>query len=328
MGIFVDMPEVKSFFKSPLARALCLLFSSLSLVILCVYIFSGVLGFELPKTILIKRNNAEWVSKIDVLNRKMDLAESALEDLRLKDDDIYRSIFGLNQIPVSVRRSGLGGASRYDEYDEPGMVGGLKNTTMRVDNLLKEAYVQSTSFDQVASEAKKAGAMASCIPAIPPVAPDKRKVKLSSPFGFRADPISGETRRHTGYDFACKPGNPIYATGDGVVESVSFDFFNYGNSVVINHGFGYKTRYAHMTLINVAEGMIVKRGDCLGTSGNTGKSTGPHVHYEVMYKGNYVNPYPFFDMDMSLDEYMALVHKREQESNLVLGMGPRVKKRK
>jgi murein DD-endopeptidase MepM/ murein hydrolase activator NlpD len=257
----------------------------------------------------------------------MDLAESALEDLRMRDDNIYRSIFGLNQIPSQTRLSGLGGASRYDEYDEPGMVGGLKNTTMRVDNLLKQAYVQTLSFDEVASESKKAGQMASCVPAIPPVAPDKKRVRTTSPFGYRSDPISGVQKLHSGYDFACKVGNPVYTTGDGVVESVSFDFFGYGNSVLINHGFGYKTRYAHMSIINVAEGMIVKRGDCIGASGNSGKSTGPHLHYEVIYKGNPVNPYPYFDMDMALDEYMALVRKREQESGGMLGTVPRVKKR-
>jgi murein DD-endopeptidase MepM/ murein hydrolase activator NlpD len=149
--------------------------------------------------------------------------------------------------------------------------------------------------------------MASCIPAIPPINPDKRKYRLSSPFGYRSDPFSGRSTLHRGVDFSMKPGNPIYATGDGVVESVSFEFFGYGNSVVIDHGFGYKTRYAHMKTISVAEGMPVKRGECLGQSGNSGKSSGPHLHYEVLYKGRPVNPYNYYDLDMTPEEYATMV---------------------
>ena len=119
---------------------------------------------------------------------------------------------------------------------------------------------------------------------------------------------------HTGFDFACKPGNPVYATGDGVVESVSFELFGYGNSVIIDHGFGYKTRYAHLKTVLVGEGMKVRRGERIAESGNSGRSTGPHLHYEVMYRGKYVNPYNYFDMDMPLDEYRSMVAKSSAES--------------
>ena len=123
---------------------------------------------------------------------------------------------------------------------------------------------------------------------------------------------------HTGFDFACKPGNPVYASGDGTVESVNFDLFNYGTSVVIDHGFGYKTRYAHLKTAYVVEGMKLKRGECLGESGNTGKSTGPHLHYEVIYKGRYVNPVNYFDIDMPLNEYRSMITKVADESDNVM----------
>mgnify|MGYP004678073941 FL=1 len=163
--------------------------------------------------------------------------------------------------------------------------------------------------------------MASCIPAIPPVLPDKSKYRISSTFGYRSDPISGVSKMHTGFDFACKPGNPVYASGDGVVSSVSFDLFNYGNSVVIDHGFGYKTRYAHLKTIFVAEGMKLKRGECIGESGNSGKSTGPHLHYEVIYRGRFVNPVNYFDLEMPVEEYASMVKNTAKESNNIIISG-------
>ena len=112
---------------------------------------------------------------------------------------------------------------------------------------------------------------------------------------------------HSGLDFACPPGNSVYVTGDGIVESVRYDLFGYGNSIVVDHGFGYKTRYAHLKLILVKVGMSLKRGDMIAETGNSGRSTGPHLHYEVMYRGNFVNPYNYFDMSMPSEEYASMV---------------------
>ena len=288
-------------------KSVMLFAGSLGLAVLYFWIYTSVLGFELPKTALLKKKNAEWSSKMEVLNSQLDRYEEDLEVLRMRDDDIYRSIFGMDEVPAEVRNAGFGGVNRYERYDLMNADGLLKNTAIRLDVLTKKTYVQSRSFDEVAQLSKRAGDMASCIPAIPPINPDKRKYRLSSPFGYRSDPFSGRSTLHRGVDFSMKPGNPIYATGDGVVESVSFEFFGYGNSVVIDHGFGYKTRYAHMKTISVAEGMPVKRGECLGQSGNSGKSSGPHLHYEVLYKGRPVNPYNYYDLDMTPEEYATMV---------------------
>ena len=280
---------------------------SLGLAVLYFWLYTSVLGFELPKTALLKKQNAEWCSKMEVMNRQLDTYDDALTSLQMRDDDIYRSIFGMHEIPAEVRNAGFGGVNRYAHYDGMDQGGLLKSTAVRLDVLTKKTCVQSKSFDEVAQLSKRAGDMASCIPAIPPIVPDRSIYRLSSSFGYRIDPVYGRSARHQGEDFALDPGNPIYATGDGIVESVRFDFFGYGNNVTIDHGFGYKTRYAHMKTIGVVEGMKVKRGECIGESGNSGKSTGPHLHYEVIYKNSPVNPSNYYDLTITPEEYATMV---------------------
>ena len=246
-------------------------------------------------------------SRVEMLNRKLDESSDALTSLQMRDDDIYRSIFGMNEIPSEVRNAGFGGVNRYAHYDDVDPNGLLKKTAVRIDVLTKKTFVQSKSFDEVAQLSRRAGEMASCIPAIPPMNPDPKKYRFTSQFGYRRDPFTGRSKRHTGVDFAMKPGNPIYSTGDGVVESVKFELFGYGNQVVIDHGFGYKTRYAHLKSVGVAEGMKVKRGECIGLSGNSGRSSGPHLHYEVLYRDSHVNPANYFDLSITPEEYATMV---------------------
>ncbi len=287
-----------------MVKFLSLFAMSLLMAVLYFWLYSSVFGFESPKTLILKKQNAQWCSKIEIMNRQLDQYDEALKSLQMRDNDIYRSIFGMEEIPTEVRNAGFGGVNRYEIYEEDSL---LKGTAIRLDVLTKKSYVQSRSFDEVALLSKRAGDMASCIPAIPPVNPDKEKYRLSSSFGYRSDPFSGRTARHTGVDFAMKSGNPVYATGDGVVESVKFEFFGYGNHVLIDHGFGYKTRYAHLKSIALVEGMKVKRGECIGLSGNSGKSSGPHLHYEVLYKNNYVNPANYYDLTITPEEYATMV---------------------
>ena len=306
--------------RSKKARALATVFMfavSLGMTALYFWLYTGVLGMEPPKTILLKKTNAEWRSKVEVLNRHLDEYDAALTTLQMRDDDIYRAIFGMHEIPQEVRNAGFGGVNRYAHYDMMDQAAPLKKTAVRLDVLTKKTFVQSKSFDEVEQLSKRAGDMASCIPAIPPVVPDKKIYRLSSRFGYRSDPFSGKTKRHSGVDFALKPGNPIYATGDGVVEKVSFEFFGYGNSVVINHGFGYKTRYAHLKSIGVVEGMKVKRGECIGESGNSGRSSGPHLHYEVIYKDKHVNPSNYYDLTITPEEYATMVQNTADASEKI-----------
>ena len=304
--------------KSRFLKMAALVVASVALSCVYLWLFTSVLGLELPKTTMLRKSNAKWISKLELMNRQLDMYDETLRGLGIRDDEIYRNIFGMNEIPQEVRNAGFGGVNRYAYLDNISENSLLKMTTIRLDVLTKKTFVQSKSFDDVESLSRRAGDMASCIPAVLPIVPDRSKFRLSSSFGYRSDPISGKTRMHTGFDFALKPGNPVYATGDGVVASVTFDLFNYGNSIVIDHGFGYKTRYAHLKTVLVTEGMKIKRGECIAESGNTGKSTGPHLHYEVMYKGKYVNPVNYFDLDMPIEEYSSMVDKVAAESDNVM----------
>ena len=304
--------------KSRVLKTVVLVAASMALSLVYLWLFTSVLGFELPKTALLKMKNARWTSSMELMNRQLDMYEATLQGLSIRDDEIYRNIFGMNEIPQEVRNAGFGGVNRYEYLETVPENSLLRRASVRLDILTKKAYVQSKSFDDVEALSQRAGDMASCIPAIPPVLPDKSKYRISSSFGYRSDPISGVSNMHTGFDFACKPGNPVYASGDGVVSSVTFELFNYGNSVVIDHGFGYKTRYAHLKTIFVAEGMKLKRGECIGESGNSGKSTGPHLHYEVMYKGRFVNPVNYFDLEMPVEEYASMVKNTAKESNNIM----------
>jgi murein DD-endopeptidase MepM/ murein hydrolase activator NlpD len=323
--LMYELREVSK--RTIFAKATLVFLGSVALALLYFFLYTSVLGNESPKLAILKLENARWVSRMEVLNRRLDSYETTLKALETRNDDIYRSIFGMNEIPDELRKSGIGGLNRYDYLADAQPGGPLVRTSERLDRLTKETYVQSKSFDEVATMSKRAGDMASCIPAIPPFSPEKGKYTLSSPFGYRSDPMSGETRYHDGQDFAMKPGTPVYTTGDGVVEYVKFSFTGYGNEILIDHGFGYKTRYAHMSMVSVAEGMKLKRGDCIGESGNSGKSTGPHLHYEVIYRGERVNPMNYLDMDMPVKEYAEMVRKRGDESKELLQQSFRTRRR-
>ena len=231
--------------------------------------------------------------------------EETLEGIEERDDNVYRSIFGMNVIPEEVK------AARQDPQAD--------HLSIRLNALTKRAYVQTMALDEVYGIAVDAGDMVSHIPAVPPILPKKGAFHMASPFGYRTDPVYGGTRFHSGQDLAANTGYPVYVTGDGVVEKVNFGFTGYGNEIVVDHGFGYKTRYAHLSRIDVANGMKVLRGDQIGAVGKTGKATGPHLHYEVLYKGNAINPYSFMNLDMTVEEYIAMITRRREES------GPKTK---
>ena len=227
------------------------------------YVF--VLGADLPKTAILKLQNAIWSTRIDQMSKQLDRYSELLSLMEMRDNRIYRSVYGLDEIPQAVRGSGLGGEHRYAALEGTALL----DISRRLDVLEKRAYIQSKSFDDVAAVQQTAGDMALHIPAIPPMNTDPSTYRMSSPFGYRSDPLLGYTKRHTGMDFACPPGNPIYATGDGVVVLAKYDHSGYGRHVEIDHGFGYVTRYAHMSRLDVEEGQVVRRGDCIGLSGRS-----------------------------------------------------------
>ena len=301
--------------KLKIAKGILLFAGSVAVAVLYIWIYTSVLGYDLPKTALLKKTNDRLNSRLELLNRELDADAGYLASLQERDNGIYRSVFGMSEIPPEVRNAGFGGVDRYAYLEAIDMTGLLKRTEVRIDVLTKKAYVQTNSFDELESVAKKASEMAVCIPSVPPINPDKDTYRLSSSFGYRSDPFTGRTKRHTGMDFACKIGNEVHATANGTVETVRSDSYGYGKYVIIDHGFGYKTRYAHLSRIDVKVGDKVTRGTPIALSGNSGRSSGPHLHYEVIYKDNYVNPLNFMDLNMSVSEYSQLVGKAAAPSS-------------
>lgn len=299
--------------KYKILRRTLLSVFAVGLVLLYIWLYVGVFKFELPKTAILKSSQARWEAKMEVLNRRLDLYEQSLKAIEDRDDFVYRSMYGLNEIPAEIRNSGIAGATRYEDLDNSGANSSLRSAVRRVDKLSKRVYIRSKSLDELTGIAKTSGDMIACVPAVPPLAPDLRRLNLSSPFGYRQDPVYGGGEFHQGQDFATDRGAPVYATGDGVVVESRYNS-GYGNVLVIDHGFGYRTRYAHLNRFVVTEGMKVRRGEKIGEVGNTGKTTGPHLHYEVLYKGEPVNPMTFMDMSMPAEEFRAMVDKARDDN--------------
>lgn len=270
------------------------------------WLYNVVFELEQPMSYFLRRRNSSWAAKVELMGRRMDTYQEILDQLEQRDNEVYRSVFGMNEIPSEVRDAGIGGVNRYEPFAGLSDSSLLKTTAIRLDRLTKKAYIQSKSFDEVFALAVSAGDMAACVPSIPPMYPDGY-IMLTSTFGYREDPVWGGTARHTGIDLATDKGNPVYATGAGVVESVTSDSRGYGLMVVLDHGFGYKTRYAHLNAAVVTEGQHVDRGDHIAYSGQSGKCTGAHLHYEVLYRNNYVNPLNYMDLDIHLADYRNMV---------------------
>jgi murein DD-endopeptidase MepM/ murein hydrolase activator NlpD len=234
--------------------------------------------------------------------------ESVMKDMQNRDDNIYRAIFEAEPIPENIRRAGVGGVNRYSSLEGYNSSDAIIETTYRLDKLAKQMYIQSKSFDEVIELARKKEEMLSSIPAIQPVS-NKQLDHIASGFGMRMHPIYKVMKMHTGLDFASAIGTEIYASGDGIVEEVEDKFSGYGRSIVIKHGFGYQTLYAHMSVIKVRRGQKVKRGDVIGLVGNTGTSSGPHLHYEVIKDGQKIDPANFFFNDLTPEEYDLMLEK-------------------
>lgn len=269
--------------------------------------------FDSPKEKQLRRELDKMNTQYDLLNKRMENLSLVLNDLEDRDDNIYRAIFETDSIPDDIRHSGFGGADRY--LDLQGYTNSqlMTSTTMKIDQLAKQMYIQSKSYDEVIKLAENKEKLLASIPAIIPISIRDLKGTPSG-YGYRTHPIFKIVRMHTGMDFNAAIGTPIYATGDGIVERADAEASGYGNHVVINHGFGYETLYGHMSKILVTVGQEVKRGEIIGEVGNTGQSSGPHVHYEVIRNGNKINPISYYFLDLTPLEYQEII-KQSSQSN-------------
>lgn len=270
--------------------------------------FVGIAIFDSPKEKRLKREVSQYRHRLESVNRHVTRAEQVLSDLEQRDDELYRTIFGVEPLRDSIPFVPL--LTDNTEVDPL-----LRNTSRRVDSLSNRLYAQSLSMDEVYEMARSKQERMAAIPAIMPIR--KKDGQIVSGFGYRYHPLLRTMRMHTGIDISARKGVPVYATGDGVVEVAGSGiegFAGYGVVCVINHGFGFKTLYAHLGKTTVKKGQKVRRGEQIGTLGSTGLSQGPHVHYEVIQNNKRVNPVYFFFNDLTPAEYEKVIELANQEN--------------
>jgi murein DD-endopeptidase MepM/ murein hydrolase activator NlpD len=302
-----------------------IIMNALGLISLTVIMAVGLLllystYFESPKELILKNEVKELEFYYDRLDQDVELLNKILNNIEHRDDNIYRVVLGAEPIQKSVRDAGIGGADRYADIreksiDHSDLVIGLNE---KVDKLRRKLYIESKSQDEVVHLAERKEKLFAAIPAIQPIS-NKQLIALASGFGLRIHPVYKVKKMHSGIDFAASIGTPIYATADGKVAVVDVKFSGYGKVVEVDHGFGYRTRYAHMHDFAVRLGQSVKRGDLIGYVGNTGLSTAPHLHYEVLINGTQVDPVHYFFNDLSAGEYEKILELAATE-NQSLGM--------
>ncbi len=268
---------------------------------------------ESPKERIMQREIEQYELQFKILNDRLGQVQKVVSDLQDRDDNIYRVIFESEPIPSSVREAGFGGADRYSKLEGFKNSEIISNTTRKLDLITSQLYVQSKSFDEVFALAKRKEDLIAAIPAIQPVS-NKDLRRIGSYFGYRTDPFYKVSKFHEGIDFTATVGTDVYATGDGVVSQAERSFGGYGNIITINHGFGYETVYAHLSRLGVRRGEKVKRGQVIGQVGNTGKSTAPHLHYEVHKGGKPIDPVNFFFNDITPEEYRLMIEYSQQPS--------------
>jgi murein DD-endopeptidase MepM/ murein hydrolase activator NlpD len=276
--------------------------------------------FESPKELMLRNEVTEMEYYYENLKREVDKLNVILADMEHRDDNIYRVVLGAEPIEGAIREAGVGGMDRYAEIKDKAVL--HKDLILAlhesVDKLRRKVYIESKSQDEIVQLAENKAKLYAAIPAIQPIA-NKELIALASGFGMRIHPVYKVKKMHAGIDFAAVIGTPIYATADGVVDVVQVSFSGYGKMVELDHGFGYRTRYAHMHGFAVHQGQRVKRGELIGYVGDTGLSTAPHLHYEVMINRQQVNPVHYFFNDLNATEYEKIIELASIE-NQALGM--------
>jgi murein DD-endopeptidase MepM/ murein hydrolase activator NlpD len=303
-------PESLSYIK--IARStkekvyIFLTYFSASIALAIIYFIVFSIFFDSPKEKGLKRQISELKVNYQIVNEEMDKIQTLLTDLQERDDNIYRTIFEAEPVHSSIREAGFGGTDQYRNLKKIENSEIVIDVKSRLDKIMKKIYVQSKSYDQLIELAKNKEAMLASIPAIQPIS-NKDLKRTASGWGWRIHPIYKIRKFHYGMDFTAPTGTDVYVTGDGVVELVESSMRGYGNEIVVNHGYGYKTLYGHLSGFNVKQGQQIKRGDVIGFVGSSGLSTAPHLHYEVMVNGEKVNPVNYYFNDLSASEYEKMI---------------------
>lgn len=267
-----------------------------------------------PTESALRRENAELRTRYNQLSKRLDNSLKVMENIKNRDDNFYRVMMQMEPLPRSSRYAGLDNSGRYADMSALSDAALVTKVNRQMDLLDRQLYAQSLSFDQLREGASLQQDRLAHIPSVLPI--NIKDFTMSSGYGYRRDPVYGAQRFHEGLDFAAPTGTEVYATADGVV-AVAERKGGYGNMIDISHGYNYLTRYAHLNSILVEQGESVKRGQLIGLVGSTGKSTGPHLHYEVRFKDEPQNPVNYYFMDLSPEEYTDMIQLAENAGHVM-----------
>jgi murein DD-endopeptidase MepM/ murein hydrolase activator NlpD len=300
----LSFDKIRMGFRAVLLRFLAYFIGSLILAVIYSFIFA--IFIDSPKEKALKREIAQLTLQYNLIHKEMGNLEKVIDHLQETDDNLYRTIFEAEPVPTTLRQSGTGGVNRFKELEGFDNSSIVIETAKRLDKIRKQVYVQSKSFDELKTLANEKEEMLRCIPAIMPIS-NKDLKRTASGFGLRIHPIYKIIKFHAGMDFTAPSGTDIYATGNGVISAVLSSRRGLGNHIIIDHGFGYSSVYAHLDSFNVRKGEKVQRGDVIGFVGNTGMSVAPHLHYEIKLNGKNVDPVNYYFNDLTAEEYERMI---------------------
>lgn len=300
----LSFDKVRLGLREVILRGLAYLVGSLLIAVVYYLIFASF--FDSPKEKALLREIDQLTLQYDIIHREMENLSKVIGQLEEKDDNLYRSIFEAEPIPETQRESGVGGVNRYKGLEGYNNSSIVIETTKKLDDLKKKIVVQSRSYDELYDLAKRKEEMLGSIPAIMPIS-NKDLTRTASGYGLRIHPYYKIVRFHAGMDFTAPLGTEIYVTGNGTVDAVMPSLRGLGNHIIINHGYGITSIYAHLDRFNVRKGQKVQRGDVIGFVGNTGMSLAPHLHYEIKLNGKNVDPVNYYFNDLTAEEYERMI---------------------
>ncbi|MDR2009103.1 MAG: M23 family metallopeptidase [Bacteroidales bacterium] len=305
--------EIKLSFKRLILKLVPHSFASLIFGFVIMFLY--IVVFESPEEKILRAENEYLKSNFKKMNTRLNETDKVLDDIAKRDNYIYRTTFQQDSIPFTVRNSGVGGSNRYKHLEGFTNTELVKDAAKKLDQMERKLDIQTLSYKELIEEVKNKQEYFLCAPVLQPIHVNEL-TRLSSFFGYRQHPVLGIVQFHKGIDLTAPQGTPVYASGDGVIVGVekSNSRSGYGNNIIIDHGVeGLSTRYAHLYTIEVKKGQKVKRGERIGTVGNTGLSTAPHLHYEVLKNKAAVNPLRYMVIPTA-DEYEQIIKLAEYPS--------------
>ena len=309
----LSFKEIKVSNRTKLINVTTFIFVTFIFGVISLFILLSTPYLNTPKELTQDRELKNYEIQIDILNNRLNKLETVLNDLESRDNNIYRVLFEANPIDPDIRKAGFGGINRYSNLEGFENSDLIIETTKKIDILTKQIVIQSKSLDEIESLAKNKQLMLAAIPSIQPIKNDDLN-RIASGFGIRTDPFDKSRKMHSGIDFSAPKNTPVYAASNGIVKRADNRAIGYGKHIRIDHGFGYLTLYAHLNSYNVKIGQNVKKGDIIGFVGNTGRSKGVHLHYEVQKDGKKVNPVNYFYSNLSPQEFDEILKISSQEN--------------